>query len=620
MRRLRCLTLLILAALLLVGCETPGPTTRTNPLPVERAEQLYVKNRFVEAARAFSQSAETQRPDYHYLRAADSYWMARDSQSTRRMLGQVRQGQLAIAERALARLLSIASAAEPPPATTILSQLAFRADSIPENYRVLFHHLRAEAYSTRRQPYQSAVERVALDDYLSVGQQPDNHQKILAVLRSLPHSEIQRLYEPLDRDQPMFAWLALTIALQQARADGQPLGTAIAQWRSDFPTHPAANDPVDTLLGAPVLLGTRPSSIALLLPMSGRFAALGRAVRDGFLTAYYEDQERNASVRIYDVSDSPERAALQYDLAVRDGAQQIVGPLSKEAVTEMLLKADGRVPVLALNESQEGVPAAPGIFQFGLLPEQEAASVARRMIAEDKRRAVVLVPSNRWGDRIGAEFSRVFEQYGGQVLNSSRYPVGSNDFKQVITGALGLSASNNRVAALERVTGLQLRSEASARSDLDAIFLGARPNQGRLIKPQFDFHNAADVPVYSTSAIYAGKPDPGLDKDMNGVQFCDAPWLIGAPSQQPDVDMARQYFTRSGTPLRLFALGLDAYRLLPNLGWLMQAPDQSFAGASGELNIDSGGRVYRELGCAIFQRGLARYVEPPARLLDRPSG
>ena len=143
MRQLSCTILFSFVILLISGCETPGdgPISRTNPQSADRAQQLYDRNRFGEAARAFEQSAQLQRPDSNYLRAADSYWMARDSQSARRLLSQVRQGELNISERALARLIGIASAGESPPASTVLSQLAFEVDSIPENYRLLFHCL-----------------------------------------------------------------------------------------------------------------------------------------------------------------------------------------------------------------------------------------------------------------------------------------------------------------------------------------------------------------------------------------------------------------------------------------------------------------------------------------------
>ena len=34
------------------------------------------------------------------------------------------------------------------------------------------------------------------------------------------------------------------------------------------------------------------------------------------------------------------------------------------------------------------------------------------------------------------------------------------------------------------------------------------------------------VPVLSTSHVYTGRIDTGRDIDMDGLQFCDMPWLL----------------------------------------------------------------------------------------------
>jgi len=60
---------------------------------------------------------------------------------------------------------------------------------------------------------------------------------------------------------------------------------------------------------------------------------------------------------------------------------------------------------------------------------------------------------------------------------------------------------------------------------------------------------------------------------------------------------------------RLFAFGLDAYALLPYLGWLQSHPDAYLNGATGALTADSFGRVHRIVGWARFSNGVAVPVE-----------
>ncbi len=594
----------------LSGCQTPAPSTRVNPVAGGAAEQLYQQQRFVEAARAFIRQAGLERPDFNRLRAADAWYRADRPTRTAALLETLDPNQLGANEVTLSQLLALAVADAPPSPSGVLFALPDSAQ-IPDHYRALFHRFRAEAFGQRRQPFLAASERVRLDEWLNPDQQPANHQQILAGLQRLPIDQAQPLLQRFSVADPMHGWLKLVVMSKQALLDGLSVQVAVAEWQLEFPEHPAAYPDIEQYLGVSGLVLGRPENIALLLPMSGRFAAAGRAVRDGIMAAFFADPERRASIRVYDVGESAAQASLQYDLAVSDGADQIIGPLSKEAVTELLLKADGSIPVLALNESNDPIPAAAGVYQFGLLPEQDAASIARRMLADGHARAVVMVPESSRGDRLADAFVYAFQTGGGDILNVSRYPDRGSDYAPIIKSALGLAASAQRIGQLRQVTGLRLQAEPDVRADLDAIFLAASPVQGRLIKPQFNFHNASDIPVYSTASIYSGQPNAVRDKDLNGVRFCDAPWLAGAAVDAPELELVRQQYGLSSVPLRLFGLGLDAYQLLPYLDWLMGSPTDVFPGVTGALSIDAEGRLFRELGCAEFRRGLPRYLPPP---------
>src|SRR4029077_12221671 len=88
--------------------------------------------------------------------------------------------------------------------------------------------------------------------------------------------------------------------------------------------------------------------IALLLPITGRAAGAAISVRDGFLTAYYQtrSQER-PRVRVYDTGTQSVADALS--LANRQGADFIVGPLTREEVVAAAEFAAPHAPLLALN-------------------------------------------------------------------------------------------------------------------------------------------------------------------------------------------------------------------------------------------------------------------------------
>ena len=64
---------------------------------------------------------------------------------------------------------------------------------------------------------------------------------------------------------------------------------------------------------------------------------------------------------------------------------------------------------------------------------------------------------------------------------------------------------------------------------------------------------------------------------------------------------------------RLFALGIDAYRMIPSLRRLMINPEESQMHNTGLLSVDKTGRVKRSLLMATYEKGRARMIESPPR-------
>jgi hypothetical protein len=62
---------------------------------------------------------------------------------------------------------------------------------------------------------------------------------------------------------------------------------------------------------------------------------------------------------------------------------------------------------------------------------------------------------------------------------------------------------------------------------------------------------------------------------------------------------------------RLFALGIDAYRIIPSLRRLMINPDEKLQHHTGLLSVDKTGRVKRSLLMATYQDGQARLLKTP---------
>ncbi|MHC2147336.1 outer membrane PBP1 activator LpoA protein [Pseudomonas sp. 210_17 TE3656] len=290
--------------------------------------------------------------------------------------------------------------------------------------------------------------------------------------------------------------------------------------------------------------------------------------------------------------------------------QLVVGPLEKPLVKQLAARPQLPITTLALNYSDAGQSGPAQLFQFGLAAEDEAREVSRRAHADGMVRAVALVPRGEWGDRVLKAFRQDWEAKGGTLLAAEHVdqPVA---LAQQIADLFQLRQSEGRAKSLQNTVGGNVSAQPSRRQDIDFIFLAATPQQGQQIKPTLNFQYAGDVPVYATSHLYSASGDVNQYNDMNGIRFCETPWLLdtnNALRQQ----VVSQWPQANGSLGRLYAMGIDAYSLAPRLGQLKALPDNRIEGFSGSLSMNPNQRIERQLPWAEFSGGqIVRLPDTP---------
>lgn len=406
-------------------------------------------------------------------------------------------------------------------------------------------------------------------------------------------------------------WLSLGSLATTTGQQGIGWNNGVVRWREDYRNHPANTVLAKMQLHDELILDY-PRHIALLLPLTGSSAAAGRAVQNGFLGAYFAtatglDDGREASqevaqtVRIYDVN-SEGGSSAAYATAVADGAEFVVGPLLKSSVTELANDILVPIPVLTLNYLPQDTLPPPGLFQFALAPEDEAASAAVRALGDGYTRAVALVPNNDWGRRVLQSFRTEFEGLGGTLLDYRNYAPDNQDFSNEIESLMGLAGSVRRYQRMRANIGGSLQFDPRRRQDAEFIFLAAAAGPGRLLKSQLKFHYSGDLPAYSTSSV--NSLDGRSNSDLNGIMFADMPWLIDAqPWIQYLPETYAEYWPEQRRLGRLHAMGYDAYNLIASLFAARRGEMVELDGATGKLYLDYDGRVHRRLAWAQFQRG-----------------
>ncbi|MCP4040689.1 MAG: penicillin-binding protein activator, partial [Gammaproteobacteria bacterium] len=378
--------------------------------------------------------------------------------------------------------------------------------------------------------------------------------------------------------------------------------------------HPANLSIIPTLLDSSRFEITSPEHIALLLPQEGSFARASAAIRDGFVGAWYHggtlEDEYHPVISIYNAT--PSTIHSIYQDALEAGAEFIVGPLDKESVTILADYESLDIPTLALNYadtsfSDPSWKLPEGFYQFGLSPEGEARQVAEKAWLDGHTRAIVIYPHSPWGERVSSAFNQAWQELDGTVIDTRAFAKGGQGIAAAIADLLNVDASKARALKLKRFLKQDLKYEPRRRSDVDFVFMAAFPKQARQIRPQLMFHHASDLPVYATSHIYPGTSNPREDRDLNGVMFADMPWIL--KPKDTAAELQKQIKTNwpeaVTTYNRLFALGVDAYQLVPYLRRMRGNRYASFSGVTGRLLLDERNLVQRELQWAKFRGGKA---------------
>jgi outer membrane PBP1 activator LpoA protein len=616
--RLLSLPLLLVIVLGIAACT--GAPPRPQP-PVESAldasaRPLIAQGDYLAAAQLYLSAAKTapenQRADLR-LRAAELLADGQHWAQLEQVLAGIGPDSLAASQQARYQLLQaqlLLANRQPEAALNILSAL-----KTPENladHGRHYYQLRAQAYAQAGNPLEAARQLIWLDGLLDdPAKKLDNQYRIWEQLSNLSDEALETLKTAPPPDA-LSGWMELVLITREYRGDRDRWSSELSRWRARYPHHAAEDALLPDLLYQVAQFVSQANQIAVLLPLSGRTEDAAMAIRDGILAAFYHSGSPKPELHFYDTGGNAQLIWSVYQRAINDGADFVIGPLLKESIEALSQSGLLPIPVLALNHTDEVTENKDlPLYQFGLAPEDEARQVAQRAIDDGHQRLVALVPDSAWGSRVFAAFEQAFTQLGGQVLDVERYASRSPDFTRPIRHALNLDGSENRYQALQRLLGEKLNFEPRRRQDVQGVFVLAFPREARQIKPQLRFHHAGDLPVYSTSHVFQASVDPSIDRDMDGLMFCDIPWVLDqeGPWAKQRKQVQALWPERGLRYQRLFALGFDAYQVVPWLDTLQLPGFARFPGATGILSLDSDKQLHRTLEWARFNRGWPEKIQ-----------
>jgi len=288
--------------------------------------------------------------------------------------------------------------------------------------------------------------------------------------------------------------------------------------------------------------------VALLVPLSGDNAAVGRSIANATTMALLDTNAENLRITTYDTATGAATAAAS---AIRDGNKLILGPLVREDVTAVLAQArPAKVPLITF--SNDTSIAAPDVFVMGHVPEQSVARTVAFASQRGARRFAALIPNGDYGRRTGDALSRAVAGVGGTLATVEQFDRGNTSI----------------VSAAERL---------KAAGGYDAVLIAEGP---RLAAMAAGTLRAGGAQVYLLGTeLWSGEASVAGSAALRGA-------LFSAVSDNRFRQFASSYETRFGEqPFRLATLGYDAVLLTLRIARDWQ-PGRAFP--AGRMLADDG--------------------------------
>ncbi|MCO6540521.1 MAG: penicillin-binding protein activator [Gilliamella sp.] len=231
---------------------------------------------------------------------------------------------------------------------------------------------------------------------------------------------------------------------------------------------------------------------------------------------------------------------------------------------------------------------------FALSPEDEAKDAADHIYSQNKIKPLLLVPQNDLGKRVAQSFAVQWSQLSA---NSSQAYVQYFGNTQTLSANMnrniGISLAGNPILIDETLSG------GMVSAGFDAIYVYSSYDELTLIKPMLDMGanktigNSSAVTLYSSSKSHVANASNDFNYDMNKTEYADIPMVI---NQMDKVNTnIPSNIQKDYSLIRLYAMGIDAWRLTNRFNQLNSYQPNFLDGMTGKLSTSDQCEVTRAL-------------------------
>lgn len=379
--------------------------------------------------------------------------------------------------------------------------------------------------------------------------------------------------------------------------------------------------------------------VALLLPLSGRLATLGRGMADAAQMAMHDLADRRFELLPIDDKGTSGGSADAARQAIAAGAQLILGPLLAPSVRAVApVAASAGIPVVAFSSDRK--VAEPGVHVIGFMPEAEVQRVVEYAATAGLGRFAALAPDNPYGTAVADALRRTAAASGVSVVRVDLYDPKTQDFTPVVRRLLGISepppAAQEALAAAPGAgappQGAPLvvtpappppspaapfpAAPSPAPPNFDALLLAEGGTQLRGLASALSTVGVRTPLVQLLGTGKWDEPGIGAERALDGAWFA-AP----APSYRDEFE-ARYRRVFGQAPPRLATLAYDATALAavlargsaaqPFADPLLTDPN-GFFGRDGLFRLTDDGVAERRLAILRVDRSGVTVISEPAR-------
>jgi outer membrane PBP1 activator LpoA protein len=433
-------------------------------------------------------------------------------------------------------------------------------------------------------------------------------QQSQQIWQTLQNLSLAQLEQARLREPQLQAWVQLSLIVRRFGQQPELLDVAVKEWQLRFSDNALALSLPEEIVQALVTQPLKAKKIAILLPLTGRLAQQGQALKQGILAAYFDDKQAGSEDNLQSPAqlsffDSALKTPEELNTMVVDH-DLIIGPLLKEQIAPLIPLLAVDKTLLALNriDQQDTMPGMAESYFYALAPEDEAEQLAVHLKSQGFVQPVLVAAESEATRRMAEAFVNKWQSLSDPYQYVAPAQASFNDSKSIgssVANILDVAQSKNRIRQINNLTIGELHDVPRSRQDIDAIVVFANPEQTELLNPiiEASLSPFADpVPVFASSRSYSLELSKNSLRDLRNLTFTDMPWML---PDNPWPQLAAQsnllWPQRRDNLLRLFAMGYDAYKLIPNLRHLHLLPHNSTFGLTGTLAVTSQGNVVRQL-------------------------